>query len=200
MGTLKYMNLLLHSYTPSKCQIYNKWTVHEHKCLSSFLFFRFPSNCERERDRDREREWYTKLGMRRNSPKVTYLIFRRGSTGESFFFYGLIDFMLFLTLAWRKWLLRVSQNFFAFFYPEYLAFGSVSYEPCPTTNFPNYLFPLTGMSPHFRFRVPANRLASTFFLPVPGDPSEVTKNKHLWVSPLWPTFFLNGHSLMACYC
>ena len=43
--------------------------------------------------------------------------------------------MLFLTLAWRKWLLRVSQNFFVFFYSEYLAFGSVSYEPCPTANF-----------------------------------------------------------------
>ena len=97
------MNLLLQLYTPSKCQIYNKWTVHEHKCLSSFLFFRFPSNWERER----EREWYIKLDIRRNSPKVTYLIFRRGSSGESFFFYGLIDFMLFLTLAWRKWLLRV---------------------------------------------------------------------------------------------
>ena len=47
---------------------------------------------------ERERE-YTKFGIRRNSPKVTYLIFRRGSTGESFFFYGLIDFRLFLTLA-----------------------------------------------------------------------------------------------------
>ena len=81
------------------------WTVHEHKCLSSFLLFRFPSHWERERE-------YTKFGIRRNSPKVTYLIFRRGSTGESFFFYGLIDFRLFLTLAWRKWLLRVSQIFF----------------------------------------------------------------------------------------
>ncbi len=28
-------------------------------------------------------------------PKVTYLIFRRGSTGESFFFHGLIGFILF---------------------------------------------------------------------------------------------------------
>ena len=84
MVTLKSMNLLLQLYTPSKCQIYNNWTVHEHKCLSSFLFFRFSSNWERE--------WYIKLGIKRNSPKVTYLIFRRGSTGESFFFYGLIDF------------------------------------------------------------------------------------------------------------
>ena len=127
------MNLLLQLYTPSKCQIHNNWTVHEHKCLSSFLFFRFSSNWERER----EREWYIKLGIRRNSPKVTYLIFRRGSTGESFFFYGLIDFMLFLTLAWRKWLLRVSQ---IFFHPEYLAFSSVSYEPCPKTDFFTFYF------------------------------------------------------------
>ena len=48
--------------------------------------------------------------------------------------------MLFLTLAWRKWLLRVSQNFFVFFYPEYLAFGSVSYEPCTTTDFFTFNF------------------------------------------------------------
>ena len=75
------------------------------------------------------------MGIRRNSPKVTYLIFRRGSTGESFFFYGLIDFRLFLILAWRKWLLCVSQIFFCLLHLEYLTFGSVSYEPCPTTNF-----------------------------------------------------------------
>ena len=101
---------------------------------------------------ERERE-YTKFGIRRNSPKVTYLIFRRGSTGESFFFYGLIDFRLFLILAWRKWLLRVSQIFFRLLHPEYLAFGSVSYEPCPKTNF--FLF-------YFRWRegVPTSVLGS----------------------------------------
>ena len=98
----------------------------------SFLSFSFKLG---EREREREREWYIKLGIRRNSPKVTYLIFRRGSTGESFLFYGLIDFMLFLTLARRKWLLRVSQNFFVFFYPEYMTFGSVHHEPCPKTDF-----------------------------------------------------------------
>ena len=146
MVTLKYMNLLLQLYTPSKCQIYNNWTVHEHKCLSSFLFFRFPSNWERERG-------YTKFGIRRNSPKGTYLISLMEFCGESFFFYGRIDFMLFLTLAWKKWLLHVSQNFFVFFYPEYLAFGSVSYEPCPTTNF---------LTIYFRWRegVPTSVLGS----------------------------------------
>ena len=93
------------------------------------------------------------MGIRRNNPKATYLIFRRGSTGESFFFYGRIDFMLFLILAWRKWLLRVSQIFFRLLHPEYLAFGSVSYEPCQTTNF--FLF-------YFRWRegVPTSVLGS----------------------------------------
>ena len=90
--------------TLSKCQIYNKWTVHEYKCL--FLTFVF---LQIERERERERVVYKIWVQRRNSPKVTYLIFRRGSTGESFFFHGLIDFKLFLTLAWRTWVPRVSD-------------------------------------------------------------------------------------------
>ena len=132
--------------------------------------------------REWEREWYIKLGIRRNSPKVTYFIFRWGSTGESFFFYGLIDFRLFLTLAWRKWFLRVSQIFFRLLHPEYLAFGSVSYEPCPKTKLFLFVFSLTGRRCHFRFRVPANHLAS-LFLPLVGrflratrcHPSQVTQ-------------------------
>ena len=111
----------------------------------------------------------TKFGIRRNSPKVTSLIFRRGSTGESFFFYRLIDFRLFLTLAWRKWLLRVSQIFFRLLHPEYLAFGSVSYEPCQTTNF--FLF-------YFRWRegVPTSVLGSqpiVWLLPSPPRSSDL---------------------------
>ena len=45
----------------------------------------------------REREsGMQSLGIKENGPKVTYLIFWRGSTGESFFFHGLLDFVLFL--------------------------------------------------------------------------------------------------------
>ena len=61
-------------------------------------------------------------------------------------------------------------------------FGSVCQKPCPTTNFSYYLFLLTGRSPHFRFGVPANHLASLFFLPVSGDPREVTEYKHLFLT------------------
>ena len=60
-------------------------------------------------------------------------------------------------------------------------FGSVCHEPCPTTNFSYYLFPLMGRSPHFRFGVPANHLVSLFFPPVSGDPREVTEYKHLFL-------------------
>ena len=69
--------------------------------INVFLFFPVLSflQIERERERERERVVYKIWVYRRNSPKVTYLIFRRGSTGESFFFHGLIDFKLFLTLA-----------------------------------------------------------------------------------------------------
>ena len=66
----------------------------------SFSFKLRERERERERERKREREWYIKFGYKGEiAPKVTYLIFRRGSTGESFFFHGLIDFMLFLILA-----------------------------------------------------------------------------------------------------
>ena len=57
------------------------------------LFFSFVFlQIERERG-------YTQFGIRRNSPTGTYLISLMEFRGESFFIYGLIDFMLFLILA-----------------------------------------------------------------------------------------------------
>ena len=51
----------------------------------------------------REREsGIQNLGIKENVPKVTYLIFRRGSTGESFFFHGLIVFVLLFFLHWLE--------------------------------------------------------------------------------------------------
>ena len=104
--------------------------------------------------------------------------------------------------------------------PGVLGFSSVRHEPCPTTNFSLYLFSLTGRRCHFRFRVPANHLASTFFLPVSGDPLgllDATPYPILYPSghqvqtsvfPFWLGFVtlglthilscFNGHSLMAC--
>ena len=45
------------------------------------------------------------------------------------------------------------------------------------------------------FRVPANHLASTFFLPVSGDPSEVPKHKHLFLTViLWRLATVNSNT------
>ena len=134
------------------------------------LFFSFvfslSSNWERERERG-----YVKLGIRRNSPKV-YLSYFTG-------------------FMWRIFLLLR-----ALLIPGVLGFSSVHHEPCLTTDFLFSLFSLTGRKRHFRFRVPANHLASTFFLPVSGDPSEVTEYQHLLVSTLTHILYFDGLLLL----
>ena len=112
--------------------------------------------------REREREWYIKFGYKGEIvPKSLILIFRRGFTGESFFFHGLKDFMLFLILAWRTWVPRVSDILLSS--TRNTGFGlSARYEPCQTTNISSRFFRQRGGSPHFRFRVSANHLASLF--------------------------------------
>ena len=118
---------------------------------------------------ERERVVYKIWVWRSNSPKVTYLIFRRGFTGESFFFHGLIDFMLFLILAWRTRVPRVSDILLSS--TRNTSFGSSArYEPCQTIDFFSFFFRRRGEGCHFRFRAPANHLASlSFSLPVSGD-------------------------------
>ena len=137
------------------------------------------------------------LGIKENGPKVTYLIFRWCSTGESFIFHGLIDFILFFYTGLKNLGSFVSQVYFC------LQPGILALIRLPATNpakqLSHYLLPLRGGSPHFRFGVPVNHLASLFFLLVSGDLGKVTKYQHL-VSPVWPTFLPNGHSLTARYC
>ena len=52
------------------------------------------------------------LGVKEKCPQSYLSYFRRGSTGEFFFFHGLIDFVLFLVLAWRILESLVSQLIF----------------------------------------------------------------------------------------
>ena len=139
---------------------------------------------------ERERERVYKIGYKvKRSQSLLIFFLWWSSCGEYFLFYGLIDFMLILILAWRYGFF-LSEIFFVFFYPEYLAFGSVHHEPCPTTNF-SFLLPLTGRSPHFRFRVPANHFGFSLL------PSRVRRPEG---GHRVQTSVLNGHSLMACYC
>ena len=117
----------------------------------------------------REREsGIQNLGIKENGPKVTYLIFRRGSTGESFFFHGLIDLVIFFYTGLKKLGSLVSQLFFCL-QPGVKWLWFVCHEPCSKTNLSYYLLPLRGGIPHFRFGVPANHLSSLFSPLVSGD-------------------------------
>ena len=154
---------------------------------------------EREREREREREsGIQNLDIKENGPEVTYLIFRRGSTGESFFFHGLLDFVLFLILAWRTRVPHVSVFFCLQPGVEWLWFV------CPlTTMLKNYLsyylFPLTGGSPT---SVLGSQPIMWLLSPSPSGVRrpEVTKYQHLLIpfcdlhSSLTVTF------LTARYC
>ena len=85
----------------------------------------------------RERERVYKIGYkekRSQSLLTFFFFFWWSSCGEYFLFYGLIDFMLFLILAWRNGSF-VSEISFRLLLPGVLGFGSVRHEPCPTTNF-----------------------------------------------------------------
>ena len=150
----------------------------------SFLDFCLSSSWERE-------SGIQNLGIKENVPKVTYLIFRRGSTGESFFFHGLLDFVLFLILAWRTRVPHVSVFFCLQPGVEWLWFVC----PLPTllkNSFSYPLLPLRGGEPHFRFGGPSQSFGFSLFpLPVSGDLRLLSAN--ICLSPMWPTFFLKGH-------
>ena len=156
--------------------------MHEQKCLSSFLFFRFQSFFNL---RERERERIYIIGYKEKQSQNLLIFFSMDSCGEYFLFYGLFFYPEFLALVLPA-TNPVQQLTFLFnrlfFYPEFLALVPLATNPVQQLVFLFSFFSLTGRRCHYRFRVPANHLASTFFLPVSGDPSEVTKYKHLLVS------------------
>ena len=81
----------------------------------------------------RERERVYKIGHKEKQSQ-SYLSYLMDSCGESFFFYGLTDFILFLVPAWRNGSF-VSEIFFCLLLPGVLGFSSVRHEPCSTTTF-----------------------------------------------------------------
>ena len=132
------------------CQIYNKWTVHEHKCLSSFLFFRFPSNWERERERERERVY--KIGYKEKWSQSYLSYFSTGFHWRIFLLLRANRLYAIFNTGLKKMAsscLKYSSSSFI----RSTGFGSARYEPCPTTNF--FLF-------YFRWRegVPTSVLGS----------------------------------------
>ena len=148
----------------------------------SFLDFCLSSNWERER------EWYTKFGYKGKWPQSYLSYFRRGSTGESFFFHGLIDFVLFLILAWRTRVPHVSVLLLSSTRSKMAMVRLSATDPAQKLTF--LLFTSAE-----GWGVPTSVLGSR---PIIWLLSSSSWCPATWVrspslSPLWPTFSLNGH-------
>ena len=157
------------------------------------LFFSFvfslSSNWEREREREREREWVYKIGYKeKRSQSLLIFFFRRSSCGEYFLFYGLIDFMLFLVLAWRNGSFVI--YFFVFFYPEYLALVPSATNPVQQVTF---LLSISadGKESPLPFWGPSQSFGFSLLPPWPGDPLGL-----LYVTP-YPFLFPSGHQVQT---
>ena len=142
--------------------------------------------------RERERGWYIKFGY-------------KGEIAQNYLSYFSTGF------HWRIFLLsRANRLYSFFFYTGLKNLGSLvsqmffCHHRLPATNPAQKLtfllftsaegkespLPFWGPSQSFGFSL----------LPLGVRRPDVTKYQHLLISPLWPTFFLNGHSLTARYC
>ena len=138
------------------------------------------------------------LGIKEKCPQSYLSYFRRGSTGESFFFHGLIDFVLFLVLAWGTRVSHVSVNLLSSTRSKVAMVCLPAMNPAQKLTFLSFTsaegkgapLPFWGPSQSFGF--------SLFPLPMSGDLRSLSTN--ICLSPLWPTFSLNGHFLTARYC
>ena len=168
--------------------MYNKWTVHKYKCL--FLTFVFL-----QIERERERGWYIKLGIKEKWPQSylsyfltgfhwrIFLLSRANSLHSIFFYTGLKNLGS-----------LVSQIFFCL-QPGVNGHGFVCHEPCSKTNFLTIYFRWRGGGRRSPTSVLGSQPIIWLLSPSPSGVRlpEVTKYQHLLISPLWPTFSLNGH-------
>ena len=151
-----------------------------------FLDFCFSSNWERER----ERGWYIKFGY-------------KGEMAQSYLSYFSTGF------HWRIFLLSRANRLYSIFLhwleepgvhrvsdillssTRNTDYGSSAMGPAQKLTFLLFTsaegkespLPFWGPSQSFGFSL----------LPLGVRQPEVTKYQHLLISPLWPTFFLNGH-------
>ena len=93
----------------------------------------------------------------------------------------------------------MSQIFFCLL-PGVNGYGSVCHEPFPISNISSRFFRRRGEGCHFRFRAPANHLASlSFSLPVSGDLRLLSTNT-CWYPLCDLHSFLTVTFLTGCHC
>ena len=163
------------------------WTVHEYKCL--FLAFVF-LQIERERESGKRN-----LGIKEKCPQSYLSFFSTGFHWRIFFFHGLIDFVLFFVLAWGTRVSHVSAILLSSTRSKMAMVRLPAMNPAQKLTFLSFTsaegkgapLPFWGPSQSFGF--------SLFPLPMSGDLRSLSTN--ICLSPLWPTFSLNGHFLTA---
>ena len=158
--------------------------------INVFSDFCLSTNWERERESGKRN-----LGIKEKCPQSYLSYFRRGSTGESFFFHGLIDFVLFLVLAWGTRVSHVSVNLLSSTRSKVAMVRLPAMNPAQKLNF--FLFTSAeGKGAQLPFWGPSQSFGFSLFpLPMSGDLRSLSTN--ICLSPLWPTFSLNGHFLTA---
>ena len=148
----------------------------------------------------REREsGMQSLGIKENGPKVTYLIFRRGSTGESFFFHGLLDFSIFLHWLEEPGVLRVSVILLSSTQSKMAMARLPVMDPAQKLIF---------LTIYFRWRgggSPTSVLGSQPIIWLLSSPPLVSGDLRLLSTNIWsplcdPHSFLTVTCLMARYC
>ena len=108
----------------------------------------------------REREWYIKFGYKGKWPQ-SYLSYFSMGFHWRIFLLSRANRLCSIFLHWLEepGILRVSDVLLSS--TRNTGFGpSARYEPCSKTNLLTIYFRWRGGSPHFRFGVPANHLAS----------------------------------------
>ena len=106
--------------------------------------------------------------------------------------------MLFLIMAWRTRVPRVSDMFLSSS-PGVIGFGSVCHEPLPITNISPRFFRRRGEGCHFRFRAPPNHFASPSFSLVSGD-LRLLSTHICWYPHCDLHSFLTVTFLTGCHC
>ena len=152
----------------------------------SFLDFCFSSNWERER------KWYTKFGYKGEIAQNYLSYFSTGFHWRIFLLSRANRlYSFFFTLAWRTWGPSCLRYSFVF-NPEYWLWFVCPLRTLLKNWLSYYLIPLRGGSPT---SVLGSQPIIWLLSPSPSivRRPEVTKYQHLLISPLWPTFSLNGH-------
>ena len=169
VGALKYINLFT-THADTHIQRVGYIINGQYMILNDFLpfFISFSLSLNWEREREYIVGYWEKQSY-------NLLIFSDGFMWRKFSLIRADGLYVIFSSGLKVWLLLV-QDSFRYLYPEsWHETRVLSRRPHLQNSFSLPLFPLTEEGGYFRFGILANHLASIFFLPLSGDPSEVTE-------------------------